>query len=224
MALPENPITRKETFLAKAAGQDVPLPEDTLTREEAYLRAIAENGGGGGGGGTSNYNALENKPQINGTTLSGNKTGADLGLVNTIDGKGLSTNDYTTAEKTKLTGIATGANKKHKKLYTLTANNWQASQSEHGVYIYSLTISDPYFDINEPLNVYFADGHDSYDDPYFNNAKYKVYKNIYNGTYGGSVEDYPSQLMLYYCDVKNLTAPSTTINIYVEGIVKEWGV
>ena len=144
--------------------------------------------------------------------------------VDKVSGKGLSTNDYTTAEKRKLTGIATGANKKHKKLYTLTANNWQASQSDHGVYIYILTISDPYFDINEPLNVYFADGHDSYDDPYFNNAQYKVYKNIYNGSYGGSVEDYPSQLVLYYFDAENLTAPSTTINIYVEGIVKEWGV
>lgn len=143
--------------------------------------------------------------------------------VDKVSGKGLSTNDYTTAEKTKLTGIATGANKKHKKLYTLTANTWRASQSDYGVYTYRISISDPYFDINEPLNVYFADGHDSYDDPYFNNAKYKVYKNIYNGSYGGSVEDYPSQLVLYYYDAKNLTAPSTTINIYVEGIVKEWG-
>ena len=36
--------------------------------------------GGGGGGGTTNYAALSNKPQINGTTLSGDKTSADLGL------------------------------------------------------------------------------------------------------------------------------------------------
>lgn len=35
---------------------------------------------GGGGGSTTNYNDLTNKPQINGTTLSGNKTFADLGL------------------------------------------------------------------------------------------------------------------------------------------------
>lgn len=33
---------------------------------------------GGGGGGTSDYNALTNRPQINGVTLSGNKTAADL--------------------------------------------------------------------------------------------------------------------------------------------------
>lgn len=39
-------------------------------------------GGGGGGGstGTTNYNALSNKPSINGTTLSGDKTSTDLGV------------------------------------------------------------------------------------------------------------------------------------------------
>lgn len=36
--------------------------------------------GGGSGGGTSDYESLKNRPQINGTTLSGNKTGAALGL------------------------------------------------------------------------------------------------------------------------------------------------
>lgn len=34
----------------------------------------------GGGGGTSDYNALSNRPQINGVTLSGNKTASALGL------------------------------------------------------------------------------------------------------------------------------------------------
>lgn len=34
----------------------------------------------GGGGGTSDYTDLANKPQINGTTLAGNKTASDLGL------------------------------------------------------------------------------------------------------------------------------------------------
>ena len=35
---------------------------------------------GGGGGGTSDYNDLINKPQINGNTLSGNKTSSQLGI------------------------------------------------------------------------------------------------------------------------------------------------
>lgn len=44
--LPE-PITRKEKYLAKAAGMEViDLPEEPLTREEKYLAVIAEGGGG----------------------------------------------------------------------------------------------------------------------------------------------------------------------------------
>ena len=35
---------------------------------------------GGGSGGTSDYEQLNNKPSINGNTLTGNKTGANLGL------------------------------------------------------------------------------------------------------------------------------------------------
>jgi len=65
----------------------------------------------GGGGGTSDYTQLSNKPQINGITLAGNKSGSDLGLVNAETGKGLSTNDYTTADKKKLSGIEAQANK-----------------------------------------------------------------------------------------------------------------
>lgn len=38
------------------------------------------NVGGGGGGGTTNYNQLENKPQINGVTLSGNVSSDQLGI------------------------------------------------------------------------------------------------------------------------------------------------
>lgn len=39
----------------------------------------------GGGGGTSDYADLTNKPQINGHTLSGNQTSADLGLASSSD-------------------------------------------------------------------------------------------------------------------------------------------
>lgn len=40
---------------------------------------------GGGGSGTMNYNELENKPQINGIVLIGNKTAAELDLASTSD-------------------------------------------------------------------------------------------------------------------------------------------
>lgn len=64
-----------------------------------------------GTGGTTDYTQLSNKPQINGNTLTGNKSGSEIGLVNAVPGKGLSTNDYTTAEKNKLSGIEAQANK-----------------------------------------------------------------------------------------------------------------
>ena len=42
--------------------------------------------GPAGSGGTTNYNDLENKPQINGVELSGNESGNDVGLVNNQQG------------------------------------------------------------------------------------------------------------------------------------------
>lgn len=63
-----DPKSRKETYLAKAAGmtvEELPTPE---SREELYLNAIAE---GGGGGGTSDFNDLTNRPKYNGTTMDG---------------------------------------------------------------------------------------------------------------------------------------------------------
>ena len=41
---------------------------------------VVVSGSGGGGGGTTDYNDLSNKPSINGTTLSGNKTSHQLGV------------------------------------------------------------------------------------------------------------------------------------------------
>ena len=51
VALPV-PVTREEMFLAKMAGQDVSVPAP-ITRMEMFLNAAAENAGGGAGGGAS---------------------------------------------------------------------------------------------------------------------------------------------------------------------------
>lgn len=47
MALPDNPISRNEQYLASIAGQETELPDYPITREEQYLDYIANNGGGG---------------------------------------------------------------------------------------------------------------------------------------------------------------------------------
>ncbi len=63
---------------------------------------------GGGGGGTSNYNDLSNKPQINGNTLSGNKTSSQLGITAVALGAyvkpsgGIPKSDLATAVQTSL--------------------------------------------------------------------------------------------------------------------------
>lgn len=70
------------------------------------------------------YNLLLNRPKINGIELIGDKSMEEFGAyayddtevreliankVDKVEDKGLSTNDYTNEEKTKLSGIATGA-------------------------------------------------------------------------------------------------------------------
>lgn len=57
---------------------------------ETYAAAVAYMKAHGGGSGTSDYEQLSNQPQINGHTLTGNQTSADLGLTTvTITGDAL---------------------------------------------------------------------------------------------------------------------------------------
>lgn len=69
---------------AELAGKQDALPS-TTDQEGKYLKVDSEGGlvwaAGGGSGGTSDYTELDNKPQINGVTLSGNKSASDLGLL-----------------------------------------------------------------------------------------------------------------------------------------------
>lgn len=75
-------------------GYDYPIPySGDAPKVGSTVRVFIPNGnmsdafiGGGGGGGstgTTNYNNLTNKPSINGTTLSGNKTSAEIGVYGT---------------------------------------------------------------------------------------------------------------------------------------------
>lgn len=73
MSFPK-PQSRNEAILQNMLGADNVL-EPPQSRVEALLQEILENGGGGGG--TTDYEHLNNLPQINGTELKGNR---NLGL------------------------------------------------------------------------------------------------------------------------------------------------
>ena len=102
-----NPQSRTEEILiATIDGNEYDkLPQSRLEELLLELKEVIE--AGGGGGGTTNYNLLSNKPQINGVTLSGEMTAADLSLVLAEVGKGLSTNDYSDEEKAKVANLIT---------------------------------------------------------------------------------------------------------------------
>lgn len=93
-----NPQSRDEEILiATIDGEEYDkIPQSRIEELLLELKEVIE---AGGGGGTSDYENLTNQPQVNGETLIGDKTGADLGLVDAEEGKGLSTNDYDDAEK-----------------------------------------------------------------------------------------------------------------------------
>lgn len=132
-------LSRTEQILKYGLGEVSTLPPNLSRIEELLVLLIESGGTGGGGGGTTNYNTLNNKPSIEGNTLQGNKTLSQLGIQSALvfdstpttgsnnpvtssgiatalsgkvaseTGKGLSTNDYTDAEKAKLAGIESGA-------------------------------------------------------------------------------------------------------------------
>lgn len=60
------------------------LPQSRVEELLLELKEVIE-AGGGGGGGTTNYNLLQNKPKVNGETLTGDKSASDLRLVGEDD-------------------------------------------------------------------------------------------------------------------------------------------
>ena len=79
-----NSIQTQSIPIATIDSVGVVKPDGTTTTidSDGTIHAI---GGGGGTGGTTDYNALDNKPQIEGNTLTGNKTANDLGLMSKTD-------------------------------------------------------------------------------------------------------------------------------------------
>lgn len=57
MALPDEPMTRKERYLARLANQDVTIPDTPITREEEYLAYIIQHGGGSGASSAGGHNS-----------------------------------------------------------------------------------------------------------------------------------------------------------------------
>lgn len=124
------------------------MAENRMLSDEILLGLIKANSGGGGGG-TSNYNDLSNKPQIGGVTLSGNKSASDLRLVAAVDGKGLSTNDYTDADKAIVGGVTAALAGKQGALTagnnikidndTISVNRWAVPA---GKVVYTVITSD----------------------------------------------------------------------------------
>ena len=70
----------EEILIATINGTEYSnLPQSRLEYLLLELKEAIE-AGGGGGGGTTNYNLLNNLPQINGVTLKGDKSFDDLGM------------------------------------------------------------------------------------------------------------------------------------------------
>ena len=96
---------------------------------------------------TNDYDALANKPQINGTTLTGNKTGADLGLATpaNVAAAALAATNYTDAaaalkSRTALGGFVTSPSTfvDGEETYTSQLPSWDDSGSDGaGWYVYN---------------------------------------------------------------------------------------
>lgn len=71
------PSVSTDGVISWTNDKDLPNPEPVNIKGEK---------GEKGDNGTTNYSELENKPQINGVELSGNKTGEELGLVPDLSG------------------------------------------------------------------------------------------------------------------------------------------
>lgn len=95
MALPDEPHTRLETYLARLAGQDVSIPDTPISRIECYLAYLCENGGGVPASNAGGHNSTFGGKSL-GTTFTAEQSAAIQ--AGTFDG--LFVGDYWTINNT----------------------------------------------------------------------------------------------------------------------------
>lgn len=101
MALPDEPHTRLETYLAKLAGQNVTIPDTPISRIECYLEYLCENGGGGGGGGfTPSPSAGGHNGIFRGQSLGSSLTADQSAAIQAGNFDGMYVGDYWTINGT----------------------------------------------------------------------------------------------------------------------------
>ena len=118
------PESRVESYLAKAAGEDVTIPEKPLSRTEQYLAAIAE--GGGGGGGTSDFDQLTNRPKYNGSPMTGETNIPESTTYTAGDGIDI------------VAGVIKATNTGKARLLTTADYNWPATGTKTAVALWLL--------------------------------------------------------------------------------------
>lgn len=127
--IPTSIIIKKGSY--KEGDESTDASPNSFEYYLAECKKIKDSMEGGTGTGTSNYTELNNKPKINNVELTGNKSLEDLGIniptktselsndsgfltehqdisgkVDKVEGKSLSTNDFTTEDKNKLDSLA----------------------------------------------------------------------------------------------------------------------
>lgn len=100
--VPIDSATRKSAF-------DVPTKTSDLTNDSGFITSADVPEGSTASGVTPVMDGVAAKGTDNGFARGDHVHPSDTSKVDKVDGKSLSTNDYTTAEKTKLGGIDTGA-------------------------------------------------------------------------------------------------------------------
>lgn len=106
------------------------VPPSSSGDEDKYLRADGTWAKpSGGGGGVSDYDDLTNRPKVNGTTLSGDKTGTQLGLQNIVLSSALSIGGQTVTEVEEALQ-ALNENSSAKDNFIGTKQEWEALTPE----------------------------------------------------------------------------------------------